>query len=239
MVRLSIPQGSVVDFFLCCLPSGRACSLPVCQMPSLWFTVLWFAQSLSCVWLFVTPLTVAHQAPLSMDFSSQAYWSGLTCPPPGDLANPGIEPRSPALQLDSLPSEPPGKPLWYTSWPRWTIWFQKCPFVCFGFLPRIRLLTTIFSTYFCFPSSQTLSPYPESSYSSMFIHLKCIYFLVSTNTVLDTHKGRENTVPASWSLHFIWEIIIEISCFLGFFQQFSFLLLILSSMTASACLTIF
>ena len=57
----------------------------------------------------VTPWTVAHQAPLSMGFSRQGYWSGLPCPPPGDLPNPGIEPRSPTLQADSLPSEPPGK----------------------------------------------------------------------------------------------------------------------------------
>ena len=42
-------------------------------------------------------------------FSRQEYWSGLPCPPPGDLLNPGIEPRSPALQVDSLPSEPPGE----------------------------------------------------------------------------------------------------------------------------------
>ena len=66
-------------------------------------------KSLSRVWLFVTPWTVAHQAPLSMGFSSQECWSGLPCPPPGDLPNPGIEPRSPALQADALPSEPPGK----------------------------------------------------------------------------------------------------------------------------------
>ena len=44
-------------------------------------------------------------------FSRQEYWSGLPCPPPGDLPNPGTEPRSPALQVDSLPSEPPGKPV--------------------------------------------------------------------------------------------------------------------------------
>ena len=48
--------------------------------------------------------------PLSMGFPRQEYWSGLPCPPPGDLLDPGIEPRSPALQSDSLPSEPPGKP---------------------------------------------------------------------------------------------------------------------------------
>ena len=58
------------------------------------------------------PWTVAYQAPLSMGigFSGQEYWSELPCPPPGDLPEPGIELRSPALRADSLPSEPPGKP---------------------------------------------------------------------------------------------------------------------------------
>ena len=58
----------------------------------------------------MTPWTVASQAPLSMEFSRQEYWSGLTFSSPGDLPNPGIEPRSPALQADSLQSEPPRKP---------------------------------------------------------------------------------------------------------------------------------
>ena len=70
-------------------------------------------KSLSCVWLFVTPWTVAHESPLSMGFSRQEYWSGLPCPPPGDLPDPGIEPRSPALQADSLSSESPGKPSFF------------------------------------------------------------------------------------------------------------------------------
>ena len=65
--------------------------------------------SLSCVRLFATPRTVVHQAPLSMEFSSQQYWSGLPFPSPGDLSDPGIEPGSPESQADSLPSEPPGK----------------------------------------------------------------------------------------------------------------------------------
>ena len=68
-------------------------------------------KSLSYVQLFVTPWTVARQAPLSIGFSRQEYWSGLPCPSPGDLPNPGIEPESPTLQVDSLPSEPPGKPI--------------------------------------------------------------------------------------------------------------------------------
>ena len=56
----------------------------------------------SHVWLFVTLRTVAHQAPLSMGFSRQEYESGLPCPTPADLPNPGVEPRSSALQADSL-----------------------------------------------------------------------------------------------------------------------------------------
>ena len=58
----------------------------------------------------MTPWTVAHQAPLFMGFPRQEYWNGLPFPSPGDLPNSGIEPRSPALQTDTLPSEAPGKP---------------------------------------------------------------------------------------------------------------------------------
>ena len=63
----------------------------------------------SCVGLCATPQMEAHQAPPSLGFSRQEYWSGLPFPSPGDLPHPGIEPRSPALQADVLPSEPPGK----------------------------------------------------------------------------------------------------------------------------------
>ena len=65
-------------------------------------------KSLSRVRLFATPWTVAYQAPQSMEFSRQEYWSGLPFPSPEDLPNPGSEPGSPALQADALPSEPPG-----------------------------------------------------------------------------------------------------------------------------------
>ena len=65
---------------------------------------------LSCVQLFATPWTVAHQAPLSMGFSGQEYWSGLPFLSPGNLPDPGTEPRSPTLQAGALTSEPPGKP---------------------------------------------------------------------------------------------------------------------------------
>ena len=57
----------------------------------------------------VSPWTVAHQVPLSMGFSRKEYWSGLPFPSPGDRPDPGIEPQSPTLQADALPSEPPGK----------------------------------------------------------------------------------------------------------------------------------
>ena len=57
----------------------------------------------------MTPGTIAHQAPLSMGFPRQEYWSGLTFPSPGDLPDPGIKPESPVLKADSLLSELPGK----------------------------------------------------------------------------------------------------------------------------------
>ena len=60
-------------------------------------------KSLSHVRLSVTPWTIVYQAPQSMEFSRQEYWSGLPFPSPGDLPNPGTEPRSPILQADALP----------------------------------------------------------------------------------------------------------------------------------------
>ena len=71
------------------------------------------AQSRSRVWLFAIPWTIARKTPLSMGFSKQDYWSGLPYPPPGDLLNPGMEPRSPGsseLAGRFLTPEPPGKP---------------------------------------------------------------------------------------------------------------------------------
>ena len=68
------------------------------------------SQLLSRVQLFGTPWTVAHQAPLSMGFSRQEYWSALPFPPPGDLPDPEIEPVSPALAGGFFPAEPPGSP---------------------------------------------------------------------------------------------------------------------------------
>ena len=66
-------------------------------------------KSLSRVQLFETPWTVAYQAPASMEFSRQEYWSGLPFSSPGDLSDPEIEPGSPSLKANSFPTEPPGK----------------------------------------------------------------------------------------------------------------------------------
>ena len=68
------------------------------------------------VWLFATLWRVAHQAPLSMGFSRQEYWSGMTFPTPGDLPGPGMEPGSPASQAESLLTEPTGKPSVSDNW---------------------------------------------------------------------------------------------------------------------------
>ena len=70
-------------------------------------------KSLSCVLPFVTPRIVAYQAPLSMGFSRQEYWSGLPIPSPGDLSDPGIKPRSPALWADAFKDGSWQLGLWY------------------------------------------------------------------------------------------------------------------------------
>ena len=64
-----------------------------------------------CLTLFAMLWTIAHLAPLLMEFPRQEYWNGFPFPSPGNLPDPGIKPGSPTLQVDSLPSEPPGKPM--------------------------------------------------------------------------------------------------------------------------------
>ena len=93
---------------------GISCS-PIGQEISSFHTInMWACQVASVVFTsFVTPWTVAHQAPLSIGISRQEYWRGWPCPPPGDLLDPEIKPRSPvapASQADSLPQVPPGQP---------------------------------------------------------------------------------------------------------------------------------
>ena len=72
--------------------------------------------------LFATPWTVAHQDPPTMGFPRQEYWSGLPFPSPGGLPSPGIEPRSPALQADAFPSEPPEA--WFKDIPQQLLLFE-------------------------------------------------------------------------------------------------------------------
>ena len=98
-----------------------ASSCPIFPTPfieeAVYSCLLYMLSRFSCVWLFLTLWTVACQAPLSMRFSRQEYWSGLPFPSPGDL--PGLEPGSPALQAGSLLLVPSGKPmpLLYINWP--------------------------------------------------------------------------------------------------------------------------
>ena len=93
-----------------CQSSGASASTSLLPMNAQgWFPLKVKVKSLSHVRLFATLWTVAHQVPPSVGFSRQDYWSGLQFPSPGDLSNPGIEPRSPTLQADTLTSEPPEK----------------------------------------------------------------------------------------------------------------------------------
>ena len=94
--------------------------------------------SLSCVRLFATPWMVAYQVPRSLEFSRQEYWSGLLFPSPGDHPNPGIEPGSPALQTDALPSEPLGKPTALTiqTCKVMSLFFNMLSRFVIAFLPR-------------------------------------------------------------------------------------------------------
>ena len=87
-------------------------------------------KSLSHVQLFVTPWTTACQAPPSMGFARQEHWSGLPFPSPGDLPDRGMDPGSPALQEDPLPSEPPGNPTYQFSSVQFSSVAQSCPTLC-------------------------------------------------------------------------------------------------------------
>ena len=85
--------------------------------------------------VFATPWTVAHQTPLSVGFSRQECWSGLPCPPPGDLPDPGIKavsPSTPALQVDSLPLSHEGSPAmeYSVSSVQFSSVTQSCPTLC-------------------------------------------------------------------------------------------------------------
>ena len=108
---------------------------------SLMTEMKWKCWSLSHVWLFATPWTIARQPPLFMEFPRQEHWSRFPFPFPGDFPNPQIEPTLPTLQADSLPSEPPEKPNWLE---RLFMWYLAIPEKCikkfFAFSWTLRVL---------------------------------------------------------------------------------------------------
>ena len=104
-------QGS--NLCLLCLLHWQVDSLPLNYLQSP-YTYKCVLSCFSCIRLFATLWTVAHQAPLSMGFSRQEYWSGLPCPPPRHLPNPGIKPASPVSPAWTgrfFTTEAPGKPI--------------------------------------------------------------------------------------------------------------------------------
>ena len=110
-----------------------------------WSEVKW--KSLSRVWLFVTPWTIQ-----SMAFSWPEYWSGQPFPSSGDLPNPGIKPRSPALWADSLPAEPRGKPSWYV---------RYVMYICiyYVYVYYVYMYGMLMESIFCFHCSVSLPLY--------------------------------------------------------------------------------
>ena len=103
---------------------------------------------LSRVQLFATPWMVAFQAPLSMKFSKQEYRSGLPFPSSENLPNPGIEPGSPTLWADALPSEPSGKPQSFFFFP-WKCCYSKILLKVLELLNRFKLSCIFNGTHFC------------------------------------------------------------------------------------------
>ena len=123
---------------------------------SVFFFLIYFGHSiniLSCfshVWLFAVLCTVAHQAPLSIRFSRQKYWSGLPCPPSGDLPDPGIEPVSlvyPALPVGSFPLSHRGSSLVILA--DLKLWLYNCEllwamyecYICSSSLPKMDVIS--------------------------------------------------------------------------------------------------
>ena len=133
---------------------------------------------LSHVQLFVTPWTVAYQAPQSMEFSRQENWSGLSFPSPGDLSNPGIEPGSPALQADALTSEPPGKPLCILK-SQFSSVSQSC----------LTLCDPMYCTTPGFPVHHELPVYPNSCPLSRWWHLTITSSVVPFSSCLQSFPG--------------------------------------------------
>ena len=126
------------------------------------------AELLSCVRLFVTPWTVAHQAPVSMGFPRQEHWSGVLCPPPADLPDTGIDPKppmSPASTGGFFTTRPSGKPVTYFTLP------SKMPLLFVAALlywnSQVHALLTL-SIYLFFFFASLMAKYPMVTYSIFF-----------------------------------------------------------------------
>ena len=131
---------------------------------------------LSHVWLFATPWTVAHQAPLSMGFSRQEYQSGLLCSPPGNLPNLGIKLRSPAFQANSLTFELPR---------------EKTRYVSYSFLPKdMAAVVATTGLLYVFPSLS--SPESRHQLDEHFLTLRC-------QTAMSYDRGEKPKLVISWS----------------------------------------
>ena len=113
---------------------------------SVWVSVC--VQLLSRVWLFATPWTVDHQAPLSMGFPRQEYWSGLPFPSPGDLPDPGFKPTSPALAGGFFTTEPPRSQVLITQSPGVTQGYglPHTPTYCCAFYKIGQMYSNIYSS---------------------------------------------------------------------------------------------
>ena len=137
-------------------------------------------ESLSRVPLLVTPWTVARQAPPSMRFSRQEYWSGLPCPPPGDIPNPGIELRSPALQADSLPidllakSSPPPASVNKVDWHR-AMLIHFCALNLLHVMARLSCDRDIITTK---PRTVIICPLTEGLPRSVLLLAQCLCIVV-------------------------------------------------------------
>ena len=131
---------------------------------------------LSHVWLCATPWTAAHQAPLSMGFSRQECWSGLSFPPPGDLPNPETEAGSPDLQADSLPAEPPAKPeRWNHLRSQGLSWWDWCQLL---WQRRPRILASYRS------KSQLTSHFNDSSAPGVPAWVDCFHVVSDRSSIL-------------------------------------------------------
>ena len=128
-----------------------------------------------------TPWTVASQAPLSMGFFRQEYWSGLPFPFPGDLPDPGIKPRSPALQADSLPTDLWGKPWTMGYMCLFQFWFPQGICLGVGLLAHMVVLFLVFKGVFISSSIVAVSIYIPTNNSTRVCpflhHLSSIFCL--------------------------------------------------------------